>query len=133
MILRLTTFILFTFISAAATAEVLERGIDAWHQSDYASAEQLWLKSAETGNPKAQLYLGYLYMKQLNQPDKAAFWYEKAAKNDVKEAQLELSLFYELGYGVPVDHDKAGTWYHKALDTGLCPHELPAGGILGAD
>nr|WP_201584550.1 tetratricopeptide repeat protein [Psychrobacter sp. HII-4] len=45
-------------------------------------------------------------------------WYLLAANNGSFDAQNNIGNFYEYGYGVPQDYDKAFEWYQKAADQG---------------
>lgn len=55
---------------------------------------------AQQGDENAQLYMGCLYQygfEVKRNLDKAIYWYEKASKQDCKEANLQLSLIAEEG------------------------------------
>ena len=44
--------------------------------------------------------------------DTAVNWYTLAAKQGLAEAQAELGVMYENGYGVAIDLDRAYMWYN---------------------
>ena len=82
------------------------------------------MKLAEQGDALSQYMLGVAYAlgeKVPQDDDKAAYWMEKAAKQDVAEAQLLLGTYYAnyaKGEGVPKDYSKATYWLKKAADNG---------------
>ena len=49
---------------------------------------------------------------------KAAYWYEKAAAQEVPEAQYNISICYLKGEGVEKDLAKAAYWLKTAADNG---------------
>ena len=48
--------------------------------------------------------------------EEAVLWYEKAAKQGLKDAQKNLSTMYELGYGVEKDLKMAKFWLNEYLN-----------------
>ena len=48
----------------------------------------------------------------------AAKWYQRAAKQGLAEAQLNLGLLYYIGEGVPMDKGMAAKWFHRAAAQG---------------
>lgn len=76
---------------------------------------------AESGNTKAQYYLGYMYNNALGieqDYDKGIHWYKEAAEKDHTWAINNLGQIYHNGQGVDKDYDKAMYWYKKAADLG---------------
>ena len=49
---------------------------------------------------------------------KAIEWYEKAAKQGLAQAQINLGLMYENGQGMDQDDSMAMRWYAKAAAQG---------------
>ena len=41
-------------------------------------------------------------------------WFRKSADQDIAQAQYNLGVFYENGYGVDADIQTAKDWYEKA-------------------
>lgn len=85
----------------------------------------MWTSFSElekaSGNPYAQLLLGNCYYEgdEVERDyEKAAYWYRKAAENDIPKAQYNLGVCYHLGLGVEQDYEKAIDWYHKAAQNG---------------
>lgn len=89
----------------------------AYDRANYQTAMAVWLPDAESGNPKAQLYVGEIYEKGLGVPpdyQKAAEWYRRAADQGYAPAQINLGHLYEAGLGVPRDSRQATQWYRRA-------------------
>lgn len=77
---------------------------------------------AEKGHAKAQTLLGILYENGLgvNKDLKLAiFWLEKAASQELKEAENHLGNLYLEGKKVEQDFDKAEMWLKKAAQHGV--------------
>jgi localization factor PodJL len=51
-------------------------------------------------------------------PAAAAVWFEKAAAQNLAQAQFRLGAIYEKGVGVPRDPNKARDYYQKAANQG---------------
>jgi TPR repeat protein len=80
--------------------------------------EALWLLQplAEKGNAMvpAETRLGEIYLRGtlvLQDLAKAREWFEKAAKGQSSQAQLQLGDIYEHGLGVSADPKEAYAWY----------------------
>ena len=74
-------------------------------------------KVAEEGHRLGQYQLGYIYGlgKGVTQDyEQATFWYYRAARQQIPEAQYLLCLSYSLGKGVPVDVLRAHVWCEAA-------------------
>jgi TPR repeat protein len=52
----------------------------------------------------------------LRNNDKAVIWVTKAAEKGIAEAQNNLGLMYEKGYGGEKDYNEAVKWYRKAAE-----------------
>lgn len=76
---------------------------------------------AATGNKHAQFFLAKRLQKGegiAKDASKAAYWYERAAKQGVAPAQLNLGIMYLRGEGVAYDIDKAKVWLEQAAQLG---------------
>ena len=51
-------------------------------------------------------------------PEKAAYWMEKAAEAEDSEAQFNIGLFYAKGHGVQRDFDKMSEWLRRSIENG---------------
>ncbi len=88
-------------------------------RANYETAMSIWLPMAESGDPKAQNYVGEIYEKGLGvEPNfaLAAQWYRKAADQNYKAAQTNLGQLYERGQGVEYSMEQALAWYRKAAN-----------------
>ncbi|TGB63627.1 tetratricopeptide repeat protein [Escherichia sp. E4736] len=76
-----------------------------------------WLtKSAASGNPRAKLDLGILYLNGYGVPfdyAKALSLFEQADQAGEMKAARYLGIIYERGLGVPQDYNKAAKYYKK--------------------
>lgn len=88
-----------------------------YDRANYQTAMSIWLPMAESGDPKAQNFVGEIYEKGLGvKPDYklAAQWYSKAAEQNYNAAQINLGQLYERGLGVELSQEKALAWYRKS-------------------
>lgn len=62
-------------------------------------------------------------------PDKgkAAYWYRKAAEQDLPQAQANLGYLYAHGQGVAQDYTEARRWFQRAADQGFADGEFKLG------
>ncbi len=89
----------------------------AYDRASYATALKIWLPQAESGDARAQNYVGEIFEKGLGQlPDYqlAAQWYGKAATQGYSRAQINLGHLYEMGLGVSQDKKRALDLYRLA-------------------
>lgn len=89
----------------------------AYDRANYRTALQVWLPSANQGDPAAQTVVGEIYEKGLGGSpnyEEAARWYRKAAEQGYSRAQFDLGTLYERGLGVPQDRLEALNWYRRA-------------------
>lgn len=103
--------------TSAVDCEIRGGEYTAYDRASYATALEVWLPSAQAGDPVAQTYVGEIFEKGLAQtPDyeAAAAWYEKAADQGHTRAQINLGNLYEKGLGVELDPDAALQWYRRA-------------------
>lgn len=81
-------------------------------------ALRLLRAGAENGERLSQFNLGYVYgqgEKVKQDYELAVFWYKRAARQQVPDAQYLLCLSYSLGRGVPVDVVLAHVWCEAAV------------------
>ncbi|MCA1494956.1 sel1 repeat family protein [Ensifer sp. NBAIM29] len=82
----------------------------------------LYSQAAELGYAAAQFDLGSLYLDGVTMPkdpERAVYWFEKAAKQNLPQAQYALAQLYRSGTDVPKDMAKAFNWMREAADAGL--------------
>ena len=106
----------------------LQRGIQAYSESNYSNAAQYLYPLAEQGNAEAQCYLGRAYR---DSEDYAAgeFWLTEAAKQGHTDAQFELGLLYDGGEGLLEDNQKQMFWYRKAAEQGHSGAQVNLGNL----
>jgi TPR repeat protein len=78
-------------------------------------------RSADPGDPEAQLKIGNMYVGGHGVPEdyaEAARWYAKAALGGNVKAQSQLGLMYTIGLGVTQDYAEAVKWCRKAAERG---------------
>jgi uncharacterized protein len=100
-------------LGSAKAAPTLRHGIAAISRENYVAAAAIFAPIAQSGNPEAQAYMGYLYAMGHGVPldyTQAAIWYRRAAEQGNPAAQYELGLLYDKGQGVPVDVVEAEKW-----------------------
>lgn len=93
----------------------------AHDRANFTTALKVWLPLAQSGDLKAQTYVGEIYEKGLGtKPDyrKAASWYQKAANKGYARAQMSLGSLYERGVGVSRDNTTALNLYRDASGLG---------------
>lgn len=81
------------------------------------------LAAAEEGDPCAQYDLANRYVYGIGgvkQDLTTAFmWFEKAALQNLPEAQFQVGLAYKKGSGISLDHKLAFYWFERAANHGL--------------
>lgn len=78
-------------------------------------------RSAEQGDGKAQIALGWLYCSGSEVPQnytEAVNWWRKAADQGFSSAQNSVGLMYYLGHGVPQSYDEAVKCFSKVAQQG---------------
>ena len=86
---------------------------------DKNKAKLLIEKAAKQDHDKAQHRLAMLYALDDEDFLTSLSWLNKSAKQNNVEAQYNLGVYYERGYGVPKNLDKAKEWYQLAANQGL--------------
>jgi len=87
-------------------------------QSNITKAQQSYTKAINLGYAPAMFNLGSIYAQKKDYAN-AKFWWEKAANENVPEAQYNLATLYEKGWGVQQDPEKAALWYQRAAETAM--------------
>ncbi|MAJ90881.1 MAG: hypothetical protein CMF40_01680 [Legionellales bacterium] len=82
-------------------------------------AKLLIEKAAMQGHDKAQHRLAMIYALDEKDFQTSLIWLKKSAKQNNAEAQYNLGIFYEKGYGLQEDLNKAKEWYQLAADQEL--------------
>lgn len=78
-----------------------------------ADAENSLLQRARSGNARAQLEAGFVFFKR-NNPVRAAYWFQQAARQNLPEAQYNLARCHLEGVGVERNLHKAAEYFDLA-------------------
>ncbi|TAL33472.1 MAG: sel1 repeat family protein [Alphaproteobacteria bacterium] len=102
-----------SFFTVIATACIVL--CSAAFAADDAEKFRADMAAAKKGDIQAQYNLGMHYTHGDN-PDyvKAAKWFQKPAKSGMAEAQRELGIVYQGGFGMERDFKQAAKWIDKA-------------------
>lgn len=94
MMKRWICILLYTTACLTARADELATGIKAWEQRDFATAQTIFTKLANAGNPEAQLLLGEMYGYGEGVPEdtaQAERWLGQARSGGHKDAAESLN------------------------------------------
>ncbi len=117
---KLLLFGLF-FVSANAVANDFDGTTGAVDRKNDSADIKLLKELAEFGDLTAQFNLAVAYEFGRGVPrddEKAAFWYEKSARQGLAVAQSHLGVLYANGKGVERDYAQAAYWFEKAAEQG---------------
>ena len=107
-----------TVIVPAARADAFANGSRAYAAQKYVLSADIFLPLAEHGDPRAQTYLGVMYLRGQGVPQNfrvAAYWLHLAAEAGLPAAQYFLGLMYDKGQGVAQDFVLAHAWLNLAV------------------
>jgi TPR repeat protein len=96
----------------------------------FAEAFDLTMKSAERGDPNAELYIGLAYDLGQGVPHsgaEAARWYRKAASQGSYAAENNLGVLDHAGDGLPKDDAEAALWFERAANHGSAAGQFNLG------
>jgi TPR repeat protein len=102
--------------------DAAEQGARLFADRKFAAAARSLQGAAETGYPRAQYQLGFLFYHGFGvekDVDRAAYWFRRAAEQGDLDGQNMLGTSYREGRGVEQDYDEALRWYHSAAEQGL--------------
>jgi TPR repeat protein len=100
-----------------AYADAMRQASAAYARGDYVRAANVLSYLAESGNPRAQALLGFMYENGFGVPqayDAAADLYRRAAIQGDAFAQSRLGLIYDKGHGVPQNDILSYKWLDLA-------------------
>jgi TPR repeat protein len=117
------TFFALLFILSTATAALadFDKGFQAYNEKNWVQAIYYLRPLAETGDDKALLLLGNMYLQGYGverDPSEAMRLYRKAAINNNVEATVVIATMYQQGIGVTKNYRTAAEWYKRAADMG---------------
>ena len=115
-------------VQAETSDEAFRRGLSAFNTGDYVAALRLWRPLAESGEPRAQAGIGFMYHRGLGvgvDDGEAALWLRRAAEQGQAEGELMLGMLFYYGRGVPQSYVRAYAWCELAeiggnADATLC-------------
>jgi TPR repeat protein len=117
--LRLILVLLLSTAAApSALADAFAQGQRAYARQNYQLAAQIFLPLAEQWDPRAQTYIGVMYLRGKGVPQNllvAAYWLHLAAGAGYPEAQYFLGMMYDKGQGVVQDFVLAHAWLNLAV------------------
>jgi TPR repeat protein len=103
------------------TSADFTEGVNAFLGQNYKLAMAKLTPFAESGNARAQSYVGSMYTSgyavERNYAE-AIRWFQMAAEQGDAYSQSHLGYAYEAGLGAPHDDQAAAKWYAKAADQG---------------
>ena len=111
-------------LAPVAHADSLAEGARVYALENYPRSASILITRAEHGDPRAQTYIGVMYLRGQGVPqnfEAAAWWLHRAAEADVPAAQYFLGLLYDKGQGVAQDFVLAQAWLNLAV-----AHAAPA-------
>ena len=107
--------------AGVSVSQDFQKGFDAYHRGDFATALREFTPLAEQGFASAQYNLGLMYRRGegVPQDDKtAAKWYTLAAEQENANAQSNLGVMYAEVEGVLQDYVYAHMWFNIAASSG---------------
>ncbi len=114
-------------VTFAASADY-KSALDAYNNRDFGSAFKEFRELAKAGGPKAQYRLGQMYYRGEGAPQDYAIalkWLQKAADNNVIDAQYFVALMHENKQGVRRSNPTtAFKLYRKAAENGHAAAQL---------
>jgi uncharacterized protein len=117
--LRLFLLLLLSTAAApSARADAFAQGQRAYARQNYQLAAEIFLPLAERWDPRAQTYIGVMYLRGKGVPQNflvAAYWLHLGAGAGYPEAQYFLGLMYDKGQGVVQDFVLAHAWLNLAV------------------
>ena len=109
-------------LSSDASANELDKAVEAMRSGDFAEAYCIMRPIAESGNADAQYNIGWMYVNGygLRVNDSLALeWWQKASSQGHSDASFSIAMLYSMGEGkVAKDSNKAIDYYLLALEAG---------------
>jgi TPR repeat protein len=109
-------------LSSDASANELDKAVEAMRSGDFAVAYCIMRPFAEFGDADAQYNIGWMYLNGygLRVNDGLALeWWQKASSQGHSDASFSIGMLYSMGEGqVPKDSNKAIDYYLLALEDG---------------
>lgn len=106
----------------AEVAARFDEGVAAYDEGDYARAYDIWLPLAQQDDLAAMRNVALLLRKGLGverNPERALYFYERAAHGGLVSAQVNTAFMYLEGDGILQDYKTASFWFHAAAVAGV--------------
>ena len=103
------------------TTAVLDQAQDLIRAGQYKQALPIIQRSAASGNPDGQRFMGDAYELGWGVPkdyQTAREWYQKSAAGGNTLAMIRIGSMFQQGWGVPQDYSRARQWYEKSSAVG---------------
>lgn len=113
-----------------------QRDLDAILRKQLLASEYEFTANPELSSPDAQFALGLMYANGkgvARDPNTAAQWFLKAARQNHREAQYRIGEMYKEGIGVKTNLKQAKTWLSKAANSGIVKASRALADILKAE
>jgi len=98
-----------------------DKGMIAFDEKRYGQAMMQWYPLAKEKDPKAEYYLGIMYLNGLGLPldfKQGAIWLQRSANRDYLPAQFELGQLYIAGQQIEQNYDQGIRWLLSAARQG---------------
>jgi TPR repeat protein len=98
-----------------------DAGLAAFSEQQYSQALLQWYPLARDKDPRAEYYLGFMYVNGLGlprDPGEGSLWLIRSAQRGYSDAQYELGKLYLVGLGVDENMDQAMRWLMAAARAG---------------
>lgn len=99
-----------------------DKGVAAYDEGDYARAYEIWLPLAQRDDLAAMRNVALLLREGRGverNPERALYFYERAARGGLVSAQLNTAFMYLEGDGIARDYKTASFWFHAAALAGV--------------
>jgi TPR repeat protein len=99
-----------------------DEGVASYDRGDYARAYEIWLPLAQRDDLAAMRNVALLLRKGRGverDPERARYFYERAAHGGLVSAQVNTAFMHLAGDGVPQDYKTASFWFHAAAIAGV--------------
>jgi hypothetical protein len=111
-------FVTLSLLCVALSAQAgIDEGVQAYIAGDYAKSMAEFKPLAESGDAKAQYYMGFLYHHGYGvkrDEAQASKWFRMAADQGEWQSQYYLGVIYEKGVGLKQDLPAAHMWLSLA-------------------
>lgn len=106
----------------AEIAARFDEGTAAYDKGNYARAYEIWLPLAQRDDLAAMRNVALLLRRGVGverNPERALYFYERAAHGGLVSAQVNTAFMYLEGDGIPQDYKTASFWFHAAAIAGV--------------